>query len=116
MSATFSLCVRATGKHDSHLVPGTRAMHLIDRSHKRRRANAYSWRWRGVGLTNFAARSRELRDALKEHGWDESVIGPWCQASTRTPPCSSDTSVPCPPSAAVSVFFVFAVAMSMPRT
>lgn len=28
------------------------------------------------GRTNFAARSREFRDALKEHGWDESVIRP----------------------------------------
>lgn len=56
------LCVRATENQDSHLVPGTRAENLIDRSHKRRHANAQSWRWRGVGRTNFAARSRELRD------------------------------------------------------
>lgn len=70
------LCVSATENQDSRLVPGTQAMHLIDRSHKRRHANAYSWRWRGVGRANVAARSLELRAALKEHGWDESVIGP----------------------------------------
>jgi hypothetical protein len=70
------LCVRATGGEDTHLVPGTQAENLLDRSQKRRHANAYTWRWRGVGRANFAAQSRQLRDALKEHGWDESVIGP----------------------------------------
>ncbi|MCW2133361.1 hypothetical protein [Arthrobacter sp. VKM Ac-2550] len=70
------LCVRATGGKDSHLYPGTQADNLRDRSQKRRHANAHTWRWRGTGRTNFAAQSRQLRDALKEHGWDESVIRP----------------------------------------
>jgi len=41
---------------------------LLDRSLKRRHANAYTWHWRGVGRANFAAQSRELRDARKEFG------------------------------------------------
>ncbi|MDP9936840.1 hypothetical protein J2T11_003208 [Paenarthrobacter nicotinovorans] len=75
-SCDIPLCVRATGETDSHLVPGTQAENLVDRSQKRRHANAHSWRWRGVGRANFTARSRQLRDALKEHGWNESVIRP----------------------------------------
>ena len=72
----ISLCVRATGGEDTHLVPGTQAENLLDRSQRRRHANVYTWRWHGVGRANFAAQSRQLRAALKEHGWDESVIGP----------------------------------------
>lgn len=75
-SCDIPICVRATGAEDSHLYPGTQADNLLDRSQKRRHANAYTWRWRGVGRANFAAQSRQLRDALKEHGWDESVIRP----------------------------------------
>ncbi|MCP1415715.1 hypothetical protein ACX800_22730 [Paenarthrobacter nitroguajacolicus] len=75
-SCDIPICVRATGGPDSHLLPGTQAENLIDRTQKRRHANAHSWRWRGVGRANFAAQSRQLRDALKEHGWDESVIRP----------------------------------------
>lgn len=70
------LCVRSTGGPDSHTHPGTQADNLLDRSLKRRHANAYTWHWRGVGRANFAAQSRELRDALKEFGWDETVIRP----------------------------------------
>lgn len=70
------LCVRATGGIDSHLAPGTQGENLLDRSQKLRHANAYTWRWRGIGRDNFAAQSRQLRDALKEHGWDEEIIRP----------------------------------------
>ncbi len=70
------LCVRSTGGADSHTHPGTQAENLLDRSQKRRHANAYTWRWRGIGRANFVAQSRQLRDALREHGWDESLIRP----------------------------------------
>lgn len=70
------LCVRATGGLDSHLTPGTQGQNLLDRSQKLRHANAYTWRWRGIGRANFAAQSRQLRDALKVHGWDEEIIRP----------------------------------------
>jgi hypothetical protein len=75
-SCDIPLCVRSTGGTDSHTYPGTQAANLLDRSQKRRHANAHTWRWRGVGRANLAAQSRELRDALKAHGWDESVIRP----------------------------------------
>lgn len=66
------LCVRSTGGPDSHTSPGN----LLDRSQKRRHAAAYTWHWRGVGRANFAAQSRQLRDALRKHGWDEAIIRP----------------------------------------
>ncbi|SDQ03506.1 hypothetical protein SAMN04489742_0101 [Arthrobacter crystallopoietes] len=75
-SCDIPLCVRATGGNDSHLYPGTQADNLRDRSQKGRQVNAHSWRWRGSGRANFAAQSRQLRDALKAHSWDESVIRP----------------------------------------
>jgi hypothetical protein len=37
-SCDIPLCVRATGGEDTHLVPGTRAENLLDRSQKRRHA------------------------------------------------------------------------------
>lgn len=70
------LCVRATGEADSHLAPGSQADNLLDRSQKLRHANAYTWRWRGIGRANLAAQSRQLRGALKENGWDEEIIRP----------------------------------------
>ncbi len=75
-SCDVPLCVRSTGGPDSHTRSGTRAENLLDRSRKRRHANAYIWRWRGIGRANFVTRSRELRDALREHGWEESIIRP----------------------------------------
>lgn len=75
-SCDVPLCVRSTGGPDSHTHPGTQAENLMDRLQKRRHPHAYTWHWRSVGRTNFAARSRQLRDALKAHGWDESIIRP----------------------------------------
>lgn len=49
---------------------------MIDRSRKGRRANASTFRWRGIGRAQFVTRSLELRTALLEHGWNEPIIRP----------------------------------------
>jgi hypothetical protein len=61
---------------DTHLLPGTEALNMLDRSQKGRHANASTFRWRGVGRAQFRARSVELRTALLEHGWNEPIIRP----------------------------------------
>lgn len=70
------LCVHASTGPESHLMPGTQALNMIDRSRKGRHSNASSFHWRGVGRAQFVARSLELRTALLEHGWNETIIRP----------------------------------------
>ncbi|WP_240615176.1 hypothetical protein [Arthrobacter ruber] len=70
------LCVHATTGTESHLLPGTQALNMLDRSQKRRHANASTFRWRRVGRAQFRAHSVELRTALLEHGWNEPIIRP----------------------------------------
>ncbi|MUK03212.1 hypothetical protein GM708_15640 [Vibrio cholerae] len=70
------LCVHASTGGDTHLLPGTQALNMLDRSQKGRHANASTFRWRGVGRAQFRAQSVELRTALLEHGWNEPIIRP----------------------------------------
>jgi hypothetical protein len=70
------LCVHATTGTDSHLIPGTQALNMLDRSQKGRHANASSFQWRGIGRAQFHAQSVALRTALLEHGWNETIIRP----------------------------------------
>ncbi|MHA7174861.1 hypothetical protein ACX80B_17535 [Arthrobacter monumenti] len=70
------ICVHATASLDSHLVSATQAQNMWDRSLKGRHANGASFHWRGVGRQQVAAQSRELRAALREHGWVEEIIRP----------------------------------------
>ncbi|KNC20007.1 hypothetical protein AC792_03215 [Arthrobacter sp. RIT-PI-e] len=70
------LCVHASTGGDSHLLPGTQALNMLDRSRKGRHANASTFRWRGVGRAQFHAQSVQLRAALLEHGWNEPIIRP----------------------------------------
>ena len=70
------LCVHASTGADTHLLPGTPALNMLDRSKKGRHANASTFRWRGVGRAQFRAQSLTLRTALLEHGWNEPIIRP----------------------------------------
>lgn len=55
---------------------GRQRENMLDRAWDGRHANGATWRWRGTGLKTFAARSRALRDAALEHGWDPAILGP----------------------------------------
>ena len=70
------LCVRIDPKH---VQAGTTLLNNLDRSAKRRHANAHTNPWRGNSRQNLAQRSRALRAALLEHGWDEAIIRPLMQ-------------------------------------
>jgi hypothetical protein len=70
------LCVHVSIGVESHLLPGTQALNMLDRSQKGRHANASTFRWRGVGRAQFRAQSLTLRTAILEHGWNEPIIRP----------------------------------------
>ncbi|WDF35124.1 hypothetical protein PTW37_16620 (plasmid) [Arthrobacter agilis] len=70
------LCVHASTGTDTHLLAGTQALNMLDRSQKGRHANASTFRRRGVGCAQFRAQSLTLRTALVEHGWNEPIIRP----------------------------------------
>jgi hypothetical protein len=59
-----------------HLITGTQRENMLDRAFDGRHANGSSWRWRGIGQTEFARRSRALRDAAIEHGWNPAILEP----------------------------------------
>lgn len=58
------LCVKATYGEDSHLWAGTQRDNLIDRARKRGAVNQHSG-WRGLTRAEKAARSRRLRESIK---------------------------------------------------
>lgn len=63
------ICVHATAGEDSHLHEGSNRANMIDRAQKGRALNGTALRWRGIPRAAFAARSRALRDEVREHGW-----------------------------------------------
>lgn len=63
------LCVRATAAADTHVVEGTRRENMLDRRRKGRDANGSGFQWRGQARAHFAARSRALRDEVRDFGW-----------------------------------------------
>ncbi|MFK4298560.1 hypothetical protein ABH924_003731 [Arthrobacter sp. GAS37] len=67
------ICVRP---EPGHLIAGTQRQNMLDRVFDGRHANGATWRWRGIGRTEFAARSRALRDAALEHGWAPKILQP----------------------------------------
>ena len=75
-SCDIPLCVRSTGGTDSHTSPVPPPATRLERPQPTPPPTAHPGRGGGLGRANFAAQSRELRDALKAHGWDESVIRP----------------------------------------
>ncbi|MBG6180039.1 hypothetical protein [Arthrobacter sp. CAN_A1] len=70
------LHVHASTGTDTHLLPGTQALNVLDRSQKGQLANASTFRWRGVGRPQFRAQSLTLRAALLGHGWNEPIVRP----------------------------------------
>ena len=53
----------------THLLEGTDRENMLDRLAKRRDKNGSNLQWRGLAREHFAARSRELRDEVRDHGW-----------------------------------------------
>ncbi|GAB7302347.1 hypothetical protein [Clavibacter michiganensis] len=70
------LCVHVD--HDpqrSHLTPGTHRENMLDRAQKGRHVNQWTAvHYRGLPRAERVRRSRELRDAVRDHGWDRTLI------------------------------------------
>ena len=71
-SCDVPLCVHVSEGMDSHLLLGTTADNNRDRSQAGRHANMYSLRRSGGRRHDQAEHSRELRDHLLAHGWDDA--------------------------------------------
>ncbi|ALV47799.1 hypothetical protein MB46_19945 (plasmid) [Arthrobacter alpinus] len=67
------ICVRPD---PGHFIAGTQRENMLDRVWDFWHANGATWRWRGVEREIFAARSRALRDAALEHGWNPVIPDP----------------------------------------
>lgn len=63
------ICVRATADLGTHVVEGSTRENMLDRRHKGRHANGTGFHWRGLAREHFAARSRMLRDEVRNYGW-----------------------------------------------
>jgi hypothetical protein len=57
-----------------YLMLGTRSDNMADRAMKGRMPSATAARWRRLSRTERSARSRQLREELKIHGWDEELV------------------------------------------
>lgn len=68
------LCVRATADADTHIIPGTHAQNMADRAARGRNPPASVARWRFLSRAERAAQSRALRDAIRDRGWEPSII------------------------------------------
>ena len=70
------LCVHAdTNPEVSHVTPGIHRDNMLDRAQKGRHVNRWTTvHYRGLPREERVRRSRELRDAVLEHGWDPERI------------------------------------------
>ena len=70
------LCVHAdTDPEVSHVTPGTHRDNMLDRAQKGRHENRWTVvHYRGLPREERVRRSRELRDAVRDHGWDPERI------------------------------------------
>ncbi|MEX5258554.1 hypothetical protein [Kocuria arenosa] len=68
------LCVHASLGPSTHLLLGTRSENMADRAMKGRMPSATAARWRRLSRAERSARSRQLREELKIHGWDEGLV------------------------------------------
>jgi hypothetical protein len=57
-----------------YLLLGTRSDDIADRAMKGRMPSAIAARWRRHSRTERSARSGQLREELKTHGWDEELV------------------------------------------
>ena len=69
------LCVHTSLEPSTHLLLGTRSENMADRAIKGRMPSATAARWRRLSKAERSARSPQLREELKTHGWDEDVVG-----------------------------------------
>ncbi|MGQ1798032.1 hypothetical protein ACT4S5_12980 [Kocuria oceani] len=58
----------------AHLSLGTHSDNMADRAMKVRMPSATAARWRRLSRVERSARSRQLREELKTHGWDEELV------------------------------------------
>ena len=71
-SCDIPLCVRVAAEH---VGLGDQRTNMLERTRRERHASgATIWRWRGISRTHRVARSRELRQVLRTHGWDRDRI------------------------------------------
>ncbi|MFE6767295.1 hypothetical protein [Streptomyces sp. NPDC057689] len=70
------LCVHADADPErSHVSPGTHRENMLDRVQKGHHRNRWTAeRYRGLPREERVRRSRELRDAVRAHGWDSDLI------------------------------------------
>lgn len=70
------ICVHAeTDPASSHVYTGTHRENMIDRRQKHRDTNgSNSLHWRGIARKVRVQRSRDLRDVVREYGWDRERI------------------------------------------
>ena len=70
------LCVHADVDPElSHVTPGTHRDNMLDRAQKGRHENRWTVvHYRGLPREERVRRSRELRDAVRDHGWDPERI------------------------------------------
>lgn len=70
------LCVHvALDVEESHVRTGTHHDNMLDRSERGRHENRWTvLGYRGLARQERARRSRALRDAVREHGWDRAMI------------------------------------------
>lgn len=67
------LCAHAGAGADSHVFVGTQSGNMLDRAQKNR-AGRDALHMRGLSRQQLASRSRALRTALLEYGWDREII------------------------------------------
>lgn len=71
-SCDIPLCVRVAAEH---VGLGDQRTNMLERTRRGRHASGVTiWRWRGISRTQRVARSRELRQVLRAHGWDRDRI------------------------------------------
>lgn len=68
------ICVRVEGTEWDHLARSTQAANLARMGHRGRGGgDPLAYRWRSSDRASLAARSRRLRDAVRD-GWDEAAL------------------------------------------
>lgn len=79
------ICVRVGGDELDHLIDSTQAANLRRMGERGRGGGAWiGYRWRGTDRASLAARSRRLREAVKD-GWDYERIADAHERAYRGP-------------------------------
>ena len=68
------LCVHATLEPSTHLLLGTRSENMADRAAVAEGIRPSATASRRLSRAERATRSRQLREELKTHGWDEDLV------------------------------------------